>query len=125
MQARWGCPRAKCSPVAALDVDLREASDDHAKLAQITPSGTCPYAASLSPWGRQIVSAHRLCSRLKGGLTVAQSLGREPHRWDVLALDAALCAMDDVSESDDAARERERKAREAAQPQHGPTWTHR
>jgi hypothetical protein len=29
--------------------------------------------------------------------------------------------MDDVAESDDAVRERERKAREASQ-QHGPAW---
>lgn len=122
MQERWGCPRAKCAPVAALDIDLAEASEDHAKLAEVAPSGTCPYAASLTPWARQVVSAHRLASRLKGGLTVAQSLGREPHVWDVRALDAALCAMDDVSESDDAVRERERKQREASQPQSGPTW---
>jgi hypothetical protein len=120
MQARWGCPRTGCAP-RPLDADLAEAAEDFGKLSQTPPRSTCPFAAGLTPWGRQIVSAHRLASRLKGGLTITQALGREPHRWDVLGLDAALCAMDDVAESDDAVRERERKAREASQ-QHGPAW---
>lgn len=120
MQARWGCPRAGHPPAGRLDPDLADAAEDHAKLSRTAPAGTCPYAAALTPWARQIVSAHRLASRLKGALTVTQALGREPHVWDVRALDAALCAMDDVAESDDAVRER--KQREASQPQSGPAW---
>lgn len=123
MQERWGCPRAGHAPLAVLDIDLLEAAEDHARLARVPVPCTCPYASGLTPWARQIVKAHRLCSRLKGGVTAAQALGREPHRWDLLALDAALVEMDEVEASNDAIRERERKQREAARPPHGPTWT--
>lgn len=122
MQTRWGCPRAKCTPRPELDIDLQEAAEDHARLTRGPVGTTCPFARGLTPWGRQVVSAHRLTSRLKGGLTVREALGREPHVWDVRALDAALVEMDVVAESDDEVRERERREREAAQPPPGPTW---
>ncbi len=70
--------------------------------------GACPFSRSLTPWALQILRASRL-----GGEEPLQSfrraVGREPHTWDVAALDALTITRADVRESDDAIRERERK----------------
>jgi len=72
--------------------------------------GSCPFSRSLSQWALQILRA----SRLGGETPIATfraSIGREPHTWDVAALDVLTITRADVRESDDAIRERERKTK--------------
>jgi hypothetical protein len=108
LQARWGCVRAGLKPHASLPIDLAEVAEDHERVTGVARCGACPFSRSLTPWALQILRASRL-----GGEEPLQSfrraIGREPHTWDVAALDVLAITRADVRESDDAIRERERK----------------
>ncbi len=80
------------------------------KLAPPLPKshGTCPFAARLSPWARSIAQVLRVTAETKGAIDVGDVLGRQPHIWDVKALDAVICARADVAESNAVIWERER-----------------
>lgn len=110
LQARWGCRRAGKPAVATLPIDLAEAAEDHARVTGAPPCGTCPFSRPLTPWALQVLRLDRVGARGKGTTSARDILGRPPHAWDVAGLDALACAAADVSESDDAIRERERKA---------------
>lgn len=69
---------------------------------------TCPFAGRLSPWARGIAQVLRVTAETKGAIDVADVLGRQPHVWDVKALDAVICARADVAESNAVIWERER-----------------
>ena len=121
LQQRWGCPRAGHKPPATLPADLADEARHHAETVGLVPLRrkgeplpplpashcTCPFAATLSPWARQIARALRITKELPGGMSVAGVIGREPHVWDVAAIDAVLLARGDVSASNEAIRARE------------------
>lgn len=127
MQRRWGCPRAKLTPPAKLPPDLAEEARYHAEtVGLVTPAtpdgdppplprshGTCPFAAPLTPWARGIARVMRLTAETKGAVSVPDVLGRDPHVWDIAAMDAVILARADVAESDAAiwAREQAEKDR--------------
>lgn len=116
MQRRWGCRRAGYTPPEKLPPDLDEAAEDHARITE-TPKGcTCPFSQDLSPWAREVLSVHRLASRLKGAVSASERLGRVPHIWDLKALDELIITQAAVDESDAAIAERERKARNPGTP---------
>jgi len=85
-------------------------AEDHERITGVARCGACPFSRSLTPWALQILRASRL-----GGEEPLQSfrraIGREPHTWDVAALDTLAITRADVRESDDAIRERERKTK--------------
>lgn len=127
LRRRWGCPRAGHTPPATLPKDLEGEARYHAETAGLVPlrvpghpppplppsHGTCPFAAPLSPWAREIARALRLGGKLQGALPIAGVLGREPHVWDVAAMDAVILAQGDVQASNDLIRERERKEKQS------------
>lgn len=111
-QRRWGCPCAGHTPPEQLPPDLADYADEHAKITGVERSNTCPFSRRLTPWGREVLSVFRLASKLKGAVVAADRLGREPHVWDVEALDSLIMTQAEVEESDALIAERERKAKE-------------
>lgn len=129
LQKRWGCPNAGHTPPARLPTDLDEEARYHAETTGLVPlrtpgapppplpssHRTCPFARGLSPWARQVARVLRVTAETKGAVSVADILGREPHRWDLAALDAVILARAEVAESDAAIWEREQQERREAQ----------
>lgn len=125
LQRRWGCPRAGHTPLATLPPDLADEARCHAETIGLVPLRvrgetppplpathcTCPFAQQLSPWARDIARVMRVTGKLQGAMPVASVLGREPHVWDVAAIDAVILAQGAVSDSNDAIRRREDAAK--------------
>lgn len=115
MQKAWGCTAAGFTPPERLSRGQSDDLDDWCRATRLPRPRTCPLACTrrVSPWLVEVTRVVRVMERTKGGMTFRQLTGREPHVWDVRAVDALLEVSDAVSVSDDKVREREREAREA------------
>lgn len=58
----------------------------------------------------------RLTAETKGAVSVPEVIGREPHVWDIAAMDAVILARADVAESDAAIWAREQAEKDKRKP---------
>lgn len=121
LQRRWGCPNAGHKPPEKLPPDLEDEARYHAETVGLVPlrlpgqpapplpatHRTCPFAARLTPWARQVARVMRASGDMKGAVSAEEILGRPPHVWDVAAFDAVILARGEVAESNAAIFERE------------------
>lgn len=126
-QRAWGCPSKGYTPPKVLRVDLADEARYYAETLGMVPLGrkgcapaplprsctTCPFSAlARAPMRvREVLRFARLSREFKGALTPVQVLGRELSLWDIGALDALVCTESEVSASNDAVHEAERKAK--------------
>lgn len=115
MQRAWGCDGAGRSTPVKLSRSQREAREDWERITRTRCGAGCPMAAARrsSPWLAEIVRAARVARSLKGAQPIASQIGREPHVWDVRALEEFVLVGDAVEASDARVREREREQRDA------------
>lgn len=116
LQKAWGCTAARFTPRAVLTKGQRADIEDWQRVTQQRgPCNTCPLAQTRhpAPWLVEVTRVVRTMERTKGGLSFRQCAGREPHVWDVRAVDALLATNDDVSAANDKAREREQAIKDA------------
>jgi hypothetical protein len=116
LQKAWGCTAVGLKPRPTLTRGQQGDIEDWQRITRTkTPCATCPLAQTRhpAPWLVEVTRVVRTMERTKGGMTFRQCTGRDPHIWDVRAVDTLLAVNDDVTAANDKAREREQAIRDA------------
>lgn len=115
MQRAWGCDGQGHSTPVKLSRSQREAREDWERVTRTRCGTGCPIAQSRrsSPWLAEVVRSARIARSLKGGVSIAEHLGRELHVWDARALEVLVLTQEAIDESNALVREREQAIRDA------------
>jgi len=115
MQARWRCPCAGHSP-GPLPADIEREAAQVATVTGTERATTCPFAGieRADDWTRELIGAVSLA--IDWHVPIAETLGRDLTRADVIALQNLKQAQADAQRSD--AELSRRKHEEISQARH-------